>query len=124
MITGLFAAFVVPVASVQAVDVLSPGCQQAPGSEACADNRGQAPGNNQIYGPNGILTKVAKLFGYVVGIISVIFIVIGGFKYVQSSGDANNVKSAKDTILYALVGLVIAGISQAIVVFVLNNIAS
>lgn len=119
---GLFVLFAFPAAPVSAVDVLQNGCRQAPGSEACADNRAQAPGNNQIYGPNGILTKVARLMSYVVGAVAIIFIIIGGFKYVQSSGDATNVKNAKDTILFALVGLVVAATAQAIVVFVINRL--
>jgi hypothetical protein len=122
---GLISLFAFSSAgSVQAVDVLSGACRQAGGAEACADNRAQSPGNNQIYGPNGILTKVARLFSYIVGAISVLFIVIGGFKYVTSSGDPNNVKSAKDTVLFAIVGLLVAAVSQAIVVFVVSRLGT
>ena len=70
----------------------------------------------------GIVSTVIKILSILVGVVSVIMIIIGGFKYVISSGDANNTKSAKDTILYALIGLVIAVLAQVIVAFVLNKV--
>jgi hypothetical protein len=125
-IFGLISLFVFAGGNVQAVDVLQTGCTvgQANSSEACRDNRGQAPGNNQIYGPNGVLTKVARLFSYAVGAVSIIFIIIGGFKYVQSFGDPNNVKSAKETVFFAIVGLLVAAVAQAIVVFVVSRLGT
>ena len=71
---------------------------------------------------NEVITSVIKILSILVGVVSVIMIIIGGFKYVISSGDANNTKSAKDTILYALIGLVIAVLAQVIVAFVLNKV--
>lgn len=55
------------------------------------------------------------------GIIAVIFIIIGGINYVTSTGDSGKVKKAKDTILYALIGLVICALSYAIVNWVIMN---
>ncbi len=68
------------------------------------------------------IADVINILSLLVGVVSVIMIIIGGFKYIISSGDANNTKSAKDTILYALIGLVIVALSQVIVKFVLNRI--
>ncbi len=73
-------------------------------------------------GVNGTIKLVINLLSMVVGVISVIMIIIGGLKYVMSSGDSNNVNSAKNTILYALVGLVIVALAQVIVKFVLHNV--
>jgi len=50
-----------------------------------------------------------------VGILCVVFIIIGGIRYITSSGDPEKVKSAKNTILYALIGLVIAILANVIV---------
>ena len=61
-------------------------------------------------------------FSWIVGVASVIMIIVGGFKYVTSSGDSNSVNSAKNTILYALVGLVVVALAQVIVRFVLNKV--
>jgi hypothetical protein len=48
-------------------------------------------------------------------------IVFGGFKYITSGGDSNNVSGAKNTIIYAIIGLVIVALAQLIVHFVLNQ---
>lgn len=57
-----------------------------------------------------------------IGVISVIMIIIGGIRYALSGGEGDNTKAAKDTILFAVVGLVIALLSYAIVNFVLGRI--
>ena len=58
---------------------------------------------------------------FVVAALSVIMIIVGGIKYVVSNGDAGRIKSAKDTIQYAIVGLIVALLAYAIVNFVLNQ---
>ena len=68
------------------------------------------------------LANVINLLSIVVGIIAVIMIIIGGFRYVTSGGDSNAISSAKNTILYAIVGLVIAVLAQIIVRFVLSKV--
>lgn len=55
----------------------------------------------------------------VAGVIAVIFVIVGGVQYMTSSGDANKVKKAKDTILYAIIGLIVCVLSFAIVNFVI-----
>ena len=57
-----------------------------------------------------------------VGVIAVIMIIIGGLKYIISSGDSNNINSAKNTILYAIIGLVIVAFAQEVVRYVLTNV--
>lgn len=56
------------------------------------------------------------------GVVSVIMIIIGGLKYITSAGDSGNVSGAKNTILYAIIGLVIVALSQIIVRFVLAKV--
>lgn len=68
-----------------------------------------------------VIKTVINILSAIVGAVSVIMIVIGGFKYVTSNGDSNNVSSAKNTILYALVGLMIVAFAQVIVQFVLER---
>jgi hypothetical protein len=63
-----------------------------------------------------------NIFSLAIGIAAVIMIMVGGMKYIISSGDANNVSSAKNTILYALVGLVVAALAQFVVKFVLVKV--
>jgi len=60
-----------------------------------------------------------NILSFVVGIAAVIMIIIGGFRYITSGGESSSVSGAKDTILYAVIGLVIVAMAQAIVRFVL-----
>lgn len=60
----------------------------------------------------------------IVGVIAVVMIIIGGIQYTVSAGDSGKVKKAKDTILYGIIGLVIALLAAAIVNFVLDGIFS
>ena len=67
------------------------------------------------------INSVINLFSLVVGATSVIMIIYGGFKYITSGGNDENTKSAKNTILYALVGLIIVLLAQTIVKFVFSK---
>ncbi len=69
-----------------------------------------------------IVTTIVNIFSIVVGIIAVIMIVVGGFKYITSGGDSGNITSAKNTIVYAVIGLVIVALAQFIVKFVLDKV--
>lgn len=70
-----------------------------------------------------IVKRVINIFSIVVGAVSVIMIIIGGFRYIVSAGDSNGVSGAKNTILYAVIGLVIVLFAQVIVRFVLTNVS-
>jgi len=73
---------------------------------------------------NNIIKLVINIFSIVVGIIAVIMIIIGGLKYITSGGESGNITSAKNTILYAIIGLVVVALAQFIVRFVLNRVAT
>lgn len=73
---------------------------------------------------NNILKTAVNIFSVIVGFISVIMIIVGGLKYITSGGDSGNVSSAKNTILFALVGLVVVVLAQVIVKFVLAKATS
>ncbi len=72
--------------------------------------------------PKALLKKVVQWLIIIIGSISVIMIIYGGFKYITSGGDSNNVTAAKNTIMYALIGLVIVLFAQGIVSFVLKEV--
>jgi glucose uptake protein GlcU len=59
---------------------------------------------------------------FILGIIAVIMIILGGIRYTTSAGDASRVKAAKDTIMYSIVGLVVAMLAFAIVNFVIGRV--
>lgn len=73
---------------------------------------------------NTRIAQVINVFSIVVGVVAVIMIIVGGFRYVSSGGKQETVSGAKTTIMYALVGLVIVALAQTIVRFVLNRTTS
>lgn len=77
-----------------------------------------------LFGDNGVFKKVTNTILYIVGIIAVIMLIIGGIRYVTSGGDAKKVTDAKNTVLYAIIGLVIAFLAFAIVNFVISALPS
>ena len=81
-----------------------------------ADRSGQQGGTTF----DGGVQLVFPLLLFVIGLVSVIMIIIGGIRYVTSNGDSSQTKAAKDTILYAVVGLIIAIMAYAIVSWVVN----
>lgn len=98
-----------PVAAAP-VDVLS-DCRS--NSQVCDG------GGNQIW---DALKGIINLLITIAGIISVIMIIVGGIKYTTSGGDAKSITSGKDTLVYAVIGLVIAIMAFAIVNFVIGKI--
>lgn len=66
-----------------------------------------------------IIKLVINIFSLVVGVVSVIMIIIGGLKYITSGGEGSNITGAKNTIMYAIIGLVVVALAQVIVRFVL-----
>lgn len=101
-------------------------CKNTPQASTCQDvkkeNDKNNSGGNSLFGPDSILSRATSLVALFVGITSVIMIIIGGIKFVTSSGDSSGVSSARNTVLYALIGLVIAAAAQSIVVFVINKL--
>lgn len=73
---------------------------------------------------NSTITTVINVFSTLVGVIAVIMIIYGGMRYITSGGDSGKITSAKNTIIYALIGLVVVALAQFIVKFVLNKVTS
>lgn len=109
---------VAPTVLAAPVDVINDSCTQAgnTNTELCENN------SDKLFGADSIFTNIINTIIYVIGAVAVVMIVIGGFRYVVSGGDSGSITSAKNTILYAIVGLVIAVLSYAIVNFVLTRI--
>jgi len=76
-----------------------------------------------LFGSNGIFTKVTNILLFVVGALSVVMLIIGGLRYVISGGNSTAVTAAKNTILYAIVGLVVAFLAFAAINFVISSLA-
>lgn len=70
----------------------------------------------------GSFRVIANILIFLVGAVAVLVIIMGGFTYVISSGDPARIKRAKDTILYGVVGVVVAILAFAIVTFVVTKL--
>lgn len=76
----------------------------------------------ELVGADGIITRFSSIALYIVGAISVVMLIWGGLRYILSGGDSKKITDAKNTILYAIIGLIIAWLSYAIIHFVLKAI--
>jgi hypothetical protein len=110
MVVGI-GAVAVPASPVLAIDVFQQ-CGANGGSSVCGAKNDNAA---------SMVKNVINTLLYVLGMIAIIMIVIGGIRYTTSNGDSAGTKGAKDTILYAVVGLIIALLSYAIVNFVVGR---
>lgn len=77
-----------------------------------------------LFGAGGVFQTVTNVLLFIIGAVSVIMLIIGGVRYTISQGDSSAVTSAKNTILYAIVGLVVAILAYAVVNFVIVQFVS
>jgi heme/copper-type cytochrome/quinol oxidase subunit 2 len=117
-------AFAVPVISTATVSAAID--QGDINTNLCSGSNGDLHGNhgnncdNQATGAaNDLVETVVNILSVIVGVVAVIMIIYAGFRYVSSGGREDAVKGAKNTILYAIIGLVIVALAQIIVHFVL-----
>lgn len=91
-----------------------------PIADACANNSTSTICTHKNDSVTTTIKTVVNVLLFVIGIISVIMIIVGGFRYVTSAGNASAVTGAKNTIIYAVIGLVVAFLAFAIVNWVLT----
>ncbi len=85
----------------------------------CAKPTGAA---ENLFGDGSIFNTVTNILLFLIGAVSVVMLIIGGIRYVVSGGDQGAVTSAKNTILYAIIGIVIAFLAFAAVRFVTDQL--
>jgi hypothetical protein len=98
--------------------------------EACqpnsmSDGINCAQGNDQpsnLFGNGGIVTTVINVLLLIVGILCVVMIIFGGIRYTTSAGDKGRIDGAKSTLIYAIVGLVVAIVAYALVNWVFGAV--
>ena len=98
---------------------ISGGAGAAKGDDQSACLFGNENGCDQ--GQTPIFRIVTNVLLFIIGAVSVIMLIIGGFRYVTSQGDQTQVQSAKNTILYSIVGIVVAILAYAAVNFVISS---
>jgi hypothetical protein len=123
---GLLGSAIVPIASAQTG-------QQQINNGLCAGSNLQFTDNpsasscstsDATTSINNIIHTIVNLLSAIVGIVAVIMIIVGGLRYITSGGNDASVTGAKNTILYAIVGLVVVALAQIIVHFVLAKVTS
>jgi hypothetical protein len=114
---GVFCFAAVPTAA--AFTLFGDACQGNEGATVCQDARRT---DNPLYGPGSAAQLVVNILSIIIGIAAVIIIIVAGIQYMLSTGDPTKVNNAKNAILYAAVGLVIAVAARSIIVFVLNKL--
>jgi hypothetical protein len=77
-----------------------------------------------LFGDGGLFKSITNAALYVIGAVSVLMLIYGGIRYTISGGEAKAVTDAKNTILYAIVGIVVALLAYAIVNFVLSQLVT
>lgn len=113
LVAGLgFAALPAPAL---AINVFEEACTGASDSAVCSDVNNDEAGN--------LVNTIVNVMLYILGAIAVIMIIVGGIMYTTSGGDAGNIKKAKDTILYSVIGLVVAILAFTIINFVVGAFA-
>ncbi len=95
-------------------------CQKAgtANSAVCSTN-----GSDPISGSGGVLVKITRLIANIAGVVAILIMITGGIMYMLSNGEANKITTAKNTLIYAAVGLVIIALAQTLIVFVINRVA-
>lgn len=128
------------VVGILAVAVLCGTLFSPPTSAVTCSGKGATPnnplcmaesGSNKVGGSNASnsvslptrIHNIINLLIYAIGMIAVIMIVIGGIRYTTSAGDQSKMGGAKNTIMYAIIGLVVAVMAYVIVGFVINQLS-
>lgn len=79
-------------------------------------------GNDGAEKVTKVIQNAINTLSLIVGIVAVVMIMVGGLRYITSGGSDTSVTSAKNTILYAIIGLIIVALSQVMVRFVISKV--
>ena len=115
MIVSAFALGFVGLVGVPAVSALTPKDEVNKGITA-------AGGTATTTSLPTLIENIISVLLFVAGAVAVIMIILGGIRYITSNGDQAQVKAAKDTIMYAIIGLIVAILAYAIVKFIVSKL--
>lgn len=117
-----FGALLVPLSVEAAVPLFKDVCGHNQWESSVCDDASQTSDANPLYGPRGIITIIVNLLSLVVGIAAVIGIIVAGIKYITSASNPEEANKSRELVIYAMIGLILAGIAQVMVRVVLVNI--
>ena len=104
-----------------AANLFGDACSNKAANDSAVCKNGKTT-TNPLTGSNGLIIKVTSIIAFVAGAAAVIIIMISGFRYVTSSGDATKATQARNGIIYALVGLIVIISAQFIISLVVRKI--
>lgn len=117
----------VHAANSSASNIQQPLCDGAQNASNGQDGSCEDQSAGDGSGIKKIAKNIVNLVSIVVGAVSILMIIYGGFRYITSGGDSGRVGTAKNTLIYAVIGLIVVALAQLIVNFVLstaNNVTS
>ena len=122
---GVIASTLVPASSLALQTGPATPCDSS-GTQLTLNNGANCAASSSnatnLFNSGGVFQTVSNVLIFIVGAVAVIMLIIGGLRYVISQGDKGNVESAKNTILYAVIGIVVAVMAYAIVNFVAGSL--
>jgi hypothetical protein len=122
LLLGMVTTAAAPSASTAAADlykVCGTSGKNVGKSPVCKSRSNKS---NPVTGSNGLINEAINIMAIIGGIIAVLFIIVGGIKYITSGGDGQKAAGAKNTLLYAVVGLVVIALARTIIYFVLSSV--
>jgi len=107
--------------TAESYDSVKSVCDAAGNKGSVCGNQG-TPGKDPVTGKGGAIDVAANIISWAAGAIAVIVIIFAGFRFTTSGGDSGKVSSARNTIIYAAIGLLVIVLARVIVSFVIGNI--
>jgi len=122
MATGLFciSALALMLTAALPISQTASALTMAEGATAAKSPEQQA----SLFDPGGLFQEISNVALFLLGAVSVLMLIYGGIRYTISGGDSAAVTSAKNTILYAIVGIIVALLAYAIVSFVIGSLST
>lgn len=114
----IFAGVVFSTQTAKAYDPLGQVCQNNPDATACTENSQGQGGENPI---SSTVQSAVNLLSIAIGFAAVLVIIVAGITMTLSQGDSGKIKSSRDAIIYAAVGLVVAALARTIVFFIVGR---
>lgn len=115
---------VAPLASSSKASAFDPFgilCSNSKGQGAVCEESGKG-GTNPLTGPNGLLLKIANIIAALTGLVAIIVIIVAGWRYITSAGEAAKVQSAKSALTFAIIGLIVVVLADSIISLILSRL--
>ena len=118
-------AVAAPAYAVDPADAVDPAsCSTDGGILSAANCAKSADQPTSLFDEGGVFQDITNILLFIIGAVSVIMLIIGGIRYTISQGDSSAITGAKNTILYAVIGIVVALLAFAIVNYVLVSLVA